>query len=102
MEKQLGRILDGKYSWPKDKSIRPGKNLKDLVARLLTVDASQRLGAYGVQDVMNHPWLSNIDWRKIATRQYCVGHPQSLLGVYPTYSRLLVLFSVQFHSQSRI
>lgn len=64
------RIATCRYKYPP--GIRVGRKLRNLVASLLTVDAAKRLGAYGAQEVMNHPWLETIDWMKVARREYRV------------------------------
>lgn len=56
--------------WPP--ALRVGKSLKSLVSGLLTVNASERIGKGGVLDIMEHPWLSNMDWDKIRERKYLV------------------------------
>ena len=35
--------------------------------RLLTVDASQRLGARGAAEVKEHPFFAGIEWDKVST-----------------------------------
>jgi hypothetical protein len=52
--------------------VRVGKNLKSLVASLLTVDAVKRLGTHGASEVMQHPCLKDIDWNRMLLRQYLV------------------------------
>ena len=37
--------------------------------RLLTTDVSQRLGAYGAEEVKAHPFSEGIDWRTVTTNE---------------------------------
>lgn len=40
-------------------------NVIDFVNRLLKRKAEERLGYKGVEEVMNHPWLNDVDWTHI-------------------------------------
>ena len=40
-------------------------NVIDFVNRLLTRKPEERLGSKGIEEVMNHPWLNDIDWKHI-------------------------------------
>lgn len=40
-------------------------NVIDFVNRLLKRKAEERLGSNGIEEVMNHPWLKDIDWKHI-------------------------------------
>jgi serine/threonine-protein kinase RIM15 len=37
--------------------------------RLLTVDASKRLGVNGAEEVKAHPWLADVEWDKVTTSE---------------------------------
>lgn len=37
---------------------------------MLKRKASERLGAKGIEEVMSHPWLQDIDWNKMLTKKY--------------------------------
>ncbi|KAH7929678.1 kinase-like protein [Leucogyrophana mollusca] len=60
------RVVSGKYKWPK--SIRVGESLKSVVGGLLTPSADDRLDVYS--NIRGHPWLRNIDWKKMEGRRY--------------------------------
>ncbi|KAJ7217093.1 kinase-like domain-containing protein [Mycena pura] len=78
-------IMAGPVRWPRNNNIaRAGRKLKDLVARLLTVNANDRLGARGgVREVMLHPWFATIEWHKMRQKRYLppkLGLPASELA----------------------
>ncbi|KAF9265719.1 kinase-like protein [Marasmius fiardii PR-910] len=62
------RILRCTYTYPP--GIPIGRTLKAFIKALLQPHPEHRLGTYGVQHIMDHPWLSNVDWAKIISRQY--------------------------------
>jgi hypothetical protein len=63
--------MRGDYHWPADISV--SKNLKNLVAALFEHDPIERLGSIDdAEELMDHPWLSHIDWDKMEARQYLV------------------------------
>jgi beta-adrenergic-receptor kinase len=39
--------------------------LRDLIQKLLIKDGKARLGARGPQEIMSHPWYSDIDWSNL-------------------------------------
>lgn len=42
-----------------------------MIVGLLAKDPSKRLGVEnGVQDIMDHPWFSNLDWEEIRAKTY--------------------------------
>ena len=41
------------------------KNAIDFMNRLLKRRAEQRLGTKGINEVKNHPWLSDVNWRAL-------------------------------------
>ncbi|KAF8077792.1 kinase-like domain-containing protein, partial [Lyophyllum atratum] len=47
-----------------------GKHLKSLISSLLTVDAVNRLGTGGWEEVRNHEWLKLVKWSGIEERKY--------------------------------
>ena len=59
----FGQILSGVYdtSYLDDFS----DELKDLIKKLLTIDPAKRLGANSIQEIMDHPWFSGLDWDNI-------------------------------------
>ena len=42
----------------------------NFINKMLKRKASERLGAKGIEEVMNHPWLQDIDWNKMLTKKY--------------------------------
>jgi hypothetical protein len=52
--------------------MRVGNDLRDLVSGLLAFDAENRLGTFGVCQVVEHPWLGNVDWERMEAKQYIV------------------------------
>ncbi|KAL0061460.1 hypothetical protein AAF712_011683 [Marasmius tenuissimus] len=70
IESCLERIDRCTFSWPPAEEVRIGKTLKAFINSLLQPHPQNRLGTFGVQQVMDHPWLGNIDWAKIVSRQY--------------------------------
>ncbi|KAK7040906.1 hypothetical protein VNI00_009502 [Paramarasmius palmivorus] len=66
------RVLRGEYRWPRIRQRRIGKTMKAFVDALLEYNPAKRLGMFGVQEIMDHPWLKNIDWVKIVSREYLV------------------------------
>lgn len=61
------KIVTGKTAYPS----HLGPELKHLLANLLELDLTKRLGnmKHGVDDIKNHPWLSSIDWMAIYKKQ---------------------------------
>ncbi|EIM89803.1 kinase-like protein [Stereum hirsutum FP-91666 SS1] len=47
-----------------------GRHLRNLIDRLLNKSAAQRIGFYGAIEVMEHPWLANVDWKKMKKQNY--------------------------------
>lgn len=43
---------------------------KDILAKLLTREPDQRLGAKGVSEIKAHPFFNDIDWEMLAQREY--------------------------------
>ncbi|KAJ4482497.1 kinase-like domain-containing protein, partial [Lentinula aciculospora] len=78
MEEMIKR---GKYKWPTDICI--SNTIKTLVAALLTLDPLERMGTYGVQEVMGYAWFQNVDWAKYQARQYVVCFLPTRENIYP-------------------
>ncbi|KAF4615098.1 hypothetical protein D9613_003134 [Agrocybe pediades] len=53
--------------WPTDMMI--GKQLRDLVTKLLDRDPERRLGR-NVDDIKRHPWLSKVNWEGMYRREF--------------------------------
>ncbi|CAI4223181.1 unnamed protein product [Auanema sp. JU1783] len=59
------RILTKKVPFPRD--INP--DAKDFISKLLDKRLQTRLGYNGVHEIMNHPFLADIDWEKAGHRE---------------------------------
>ena len=59
------------YEWPVDPAC--GDSLKHMISRLLTFEPQRRLGYSDTNEVMEHPWLSHVDWVWMRYRAYEVG-----------------------------
>ncbi|KAF9068312.1 kinase-like domain-containing protein [Rhodocollybia butyracea] len=77
-KKMHAMIQRGKVKWPGN--IVVGKTIKALVASLLAVDPMERMGTYGVQEVLDYPWFKNVDWVKIQSREYTCPVDKDVLG----------------------
>lgn len=55
-------ILSNNINW-EDYDFSP--ELTDLLKKLLESDPKKRLGANGIEEIMNHPWFASIDWNNI-------------------------------------
>lgn len=40
-------------------------NCRDLILKLIAKDKTVRLGANGIEEILSHPWLKNINWRSL-------------------------------------
>jgi serine/threonine-protein kinase RIM15 len=65
-EKVFENILSGQVEWD---WVDHSPEAKDFMQRLLTVDASQRLGANGAEEVKAHPFFKGIEWDKVTTKK---------------------------------
>lgn len=45
------------------------EDAKDLILRLLDKNKSTRLGANGIDEILNHPWFANLDIPKLLKRE---------------------------------
>ena len=63
----FANIVRGIFEFPPDDSddAPVSENAKDLIRKLLTVDHHQRLGAESIQEILDHPWFSDIDWNHV-------------------------------------
>ena len=69
-EKVFEKILACDIQWPEFKSIKEEREIispeaKDLILKLLVVDPRERLGSKGVDDIKNHPYLKDVDWKNV-------------------------------------
>lgn len=64
---QFDIIMKGKYSYPDKPEV--SREAKSLIAALLVVNPSGRLGYKGVQEVMDHAFFRGVDWEKVKSRQ---------------------------------
>lgn len=46
------------------------KNAKDIILQLLIRDPSERLGANGAEEILEHPFFKGIDWKKVYRKGY--------------------------------
>jgi len=65
------------YKWPEEPVW--GNSLKHFISRLLTYDPQDRLGYAGTSKVLEHPWLSHVDWISMRDRTYEVRSEPSLV-----------------------
>lgn len=49
--------------------------MKDLINRLLEKSPMKRIGFNGAIEVMEHPWLANVNWKKMQMQNYDVSLP---------------------------
>ncbi|CCF57344.1 hypothetical protein KAFR_0C03520 [Kazachstania africana CBS 2517] len=69
------KILDGNIQWPhfdspdEEEEILLKNSAKDLISKLLTIDASKRLGANGSSEIKNHPYFDGVDWDHVYDEQ---------------------------------
>lgn len=64
-------ITRGKFPWPDPEKhkIMLSDEVQDIIKKLLNPDASQRLGAGGVNEIMKHPWFKDINFEDICNRK---------------------------------
>ena len=43
---------------------------EDLLRKLLDRDANTRLGAQGAQQIKDHPFFTDVDWRRLLAKKY--------------------------------
>lgn len=66
------------YRWPNDQLW--GNSLKHIISRLFAYDPKDRLGYSGTSQVMEHPWLSHVDWSCMRNRVYEVRSKPKVLS----------------------
>lgn len=59
----FAQILSGKFDDSYLDKFSP--EVKDFIHKLLDVDQKKRLGANGINEIMSHPWLKDLDWDHI-------------------------------------
>ncbi|KAG8865273.1 hypothetical protein FRB96_000163 [Tulasnella sp. 330] len=67
-DKVFANIISRKIDWHEewmDYSPEAG----DFMNRLLSSDPKKRLGAEGAEEVKNHPWLKDVDWKEVTTSE---------------------------------
>lgn len=69
-EKVFEKILTCDIQWPEFSSIEEEKEVispeaKDLILKLLVLDPKKRLGSKGVEEIKNHPYLKDVDWKNV-------------------------------------
>ncbi|GBE79636.1 Serine/threonine-protein kinase cek1 [Sparassis crispa] len=65
-EKVFENILSGHVEWHDD-YVEVSDEAKDFMQRLMTTDATQRLGVNGADEVKAHLFFAGIDWDKVQT-----------------------------------
>ena len=63
-EEIFQNILERTILWPESDLL--SDSLIDLIDRLLCSDPEERLGRYGAEEVMSHPWFEGIYWDELA------------------------------------
>jgi serine/threonine protein kinase len=66
----MSSILSGRVHWPSQTEPTLGREVRDLIRRLLHVSPSERLGCLelGIAEVMSHPWFSGFDYYGLTSR----------------------------------
>jgi serine/threonine-protein kinase RIM15 len=67
-EKVFENILSGNIEWHDD-WVDFSNEARDFMARLMTLDPSQRLGANGSEEIKAHPFFEGIEWDKVTTTE---------------------------------
>lgn len=62
------KIMRQKLRFPKE--VKVSSEFKDFISSLLSKDPEQRLGNNGHQEVMDHPFFSDLDFEAIQQKQY--------------------------------
>jgi len=64
-------IKESKVNFPDPvkHKISVSEEAKDLICKLLDKEKKTRLGANGVEEILNHPWFSNLDIEKMLRRE---------------------------------
>jgi len=65
VEEIFQNILAGEVNWPDAPDVELSEDCKDLISRLLTINASERLGSNGVSEIKSHPFFANVNWDTI-------------------------------------
>ena len=58
-------IIIGKVDYAELDYYDCSPEVKSFISSLLNSDPKQRLGANGIQEIMNHPWFKGIDWANL-------------------------------------
>lgn len=73
-QRRLGRkplfenICRGEFEWPSH--VRISSSAKDLVRRLLRLNAEERIGyEYGASEIMHHPFYDGINWDSLTKKK---------------------------------
>lgn len=45
------------------------EEMKDIISKLLNKDPTRRLGHNSKEEVMNHPWFNDINWKKLKKKE---------------------------------
>lgn len=64
---QFDKIRRGHFQFPERP--RVSEEAQDLIRKLLQLSPKNRLGANGIQDLMNHPFFHNVNWADVAAKR---------------------------------
>ncbi|KAH8830478.1 hypothetical protein DL96DRAFT_1593085 [Flagelloscypha sp. PMI_526] len=67
-EKVFENILSGHIEWHEE-WVEFSEEARDFMARLMTLDPAERLGANGADEVKAHPFLHDIEWDQVTTTE---------------------------------
>jgi serine/threonine-protein kinase RIM15 len=62
VEEVMELTLDGTIDWHEEDGIDVSSTARDLIAKLLALDPSDRLGNGGAHEVKAHPWFDGVEW----------------------------------------
>lgn len=46
------------------------KSCRDILARLFEKNSLMRLGHYGAEEIKDHPWFVDVEWDRMARKEY--------------------------------
>ncbi|KAK0229050.1 kinase-like domain-containing protein [Armillaria fumosa] len=76
------RIVTRRFIRPID-SVPAGPNCKDLLTKFMHVNPHDRIGAKGtgLREIQEHPWMRNINWKKMLRREYLSPNQETMVPV---------------------
>ena len=66
LQELFARILNNNPKYPNQMP----QNLRSLIEGLLKKDPTQRLGYNDAEEVKNHPWFRDVNWKALAEKRY--------------------------------